>query len=348
MLPRERVMAALDFQAPDVPPVEYHSSAAGMYEHGPKLLELMTRCGHDFGDASAFNLAAPDPRWIDASGRYCEYRTDDHGVTWEHLIFGIAGHPVKRPLDDWNNWDAWLASLPPLPVSSGPDFEAFCSRNAAHMQRFFLKNGWNNIFELMQAVRCFEEVLMDIALDTPEINRLADTLCARAAAGVKHLLAAGADGIQFGDDFGTQQALLISKETFRRFFKPRYAELFAPVKAAGKKIFFHSCGMIGEILEDLAEIGANTIWPQVPLFNARELSARCRDLKLAVAIHPDRSHMMTNGTPAEIRANVRQLAADFRVMEGGSWFYIEIDNGFPWENTKTLIETVAEMREGKA
>ena len=34
----------------------------------------------------------------------------------------------------------------------------------------------------------------------------------------------------------------------------------------------------------------------------------------------------------------------FRMGDGGSWFYVEADNGFPFENIETLVETIAQWR----
>jgi len=32
------------------------------------------------------------------------------------------------------------------------------------------------------------------------------------------------------------------------------------------------------------------------------------------------------------------------MYEGGSWFYIEADNGFPYANLEALVETIAQFR----
>jgi hypothetical protein len=113
MLPRERVLRALEFRAPDVVPVEYHASPAGSYEHGEKLHELWARYPEDFGDSRRFPRAAPEARWIDAAGRYEEVRRDEWGVVWKYLIYGVAGHPLERPLDDWANLDGYTLPAPP-------------------------------------------------------------------------------------------------------------------------------------------------------------------------------------------------------------------------------------------
>ena len=86
----------------------------------------------------------------------------------------------------------------------------------------------------MHAVRRFEDVLMDIATDEPEINRLADAIVDFKLKEVRYFLSLGVDAIQFADDFGTQSALILSP-AWRRFFRPRFQRLIEPVLAAGSR-----------------------------------------------------------------------------------------------------------------
>ncbi|MBN1673823.1 MAG: hypothetical protein JXR37_22435 [Kiritimatiellae bacterium] len=341
MTGRERVTAALAFEAPDRAPVEYHHSPAGMYEHGTALQQLMCRHGQDFGDPAEFAIPEPSPDAVDGDGRYYEVERDMWGTLWEHRIFGIAGHPLERPLDDWGALPDWRPPAPP--AVSGPLFEADRAKARAYQERFFLKSGWVSIFEVLHGIRRFEDVLVDIALDSAEINELADRIVGYQEQAVRYLLERGVDALQFADDFGTQEGLLLSPDLWRRFFRPRYARLIRPVKEAGKKVLFHTCGLVDRLLPDLAELGCDAVWPQIGLYDADRLAAMSRDLHLAVAIHPDRSHLMTFGSPADVRATVHQLAKTFRTAEGGSWFYVEIDNGFPFENVRALIETISEL-----
>lgn len=342
MLPRERVLATLNFQPPDIIPLEYHSSPSGSFEHGERLHELWERYPQDFGPAGTFPHARPEPRWVDAQGRYCEVRRDEWGVVWEHLIFGAAGHPLARPLDDWSDLECYR--LPPDPLMSGPEFDREQARAREHQQRYFHKSGWINLFEVMIAVRRFEDVLMDIASDTAEINRLADLITDYQLKRVHYLLARGVDAIQFGDDFSTQFDLMMSLATWRRFFKPRFARLMRPVHTAGKSIFFHTCGCGGRLLEDFADLGVHAIWPQIDVYDPADLARRCREAKIAIALHPNRGELMIRSSPEEVRLGVRKLVDEFSMAQGGTWFYVEIDSGFPFQNVKALIETIGELR----
>ncbi len=100
MNPRERMLAALDFQPVDVVPLQIHPSPAGLFEHGQKLLELMRACGHDFGDLGDLRLPSIPATDFDSEGRYHVIRTDEWGTTWEHRIFGVWGYRTGYPLAD--------------------------------------------------------------------------------------------------------------------------------------------------------------------------------------------------------------------------------------------------------
>lgn len=344
MLPRERVRAAIAFQPVDVVPVEYHPSPAGIYEHGHELRKLWEQYPHDFGRAEDFPDRQPEPRFVDEAGHYEELRRDEWGVVWRQLIFGVHGHPVERPLDDWANLRHFQA--PPVPPASGEAFERERARALAHMERYYLKSGWISLFEVMHAVRRFEDVLMDLSQDVAEIHALADLILDYQLRTMRWLIRRGVDAIQFGDDFGTSTGLMISPRVWRRFFQPRYEVLFQEVRKAGKAIFFHTCGNNTRILEDLAELGIDVIWPQLPSYSPGEMAAFCRRYRIAIQIHPDRGGLMLRGRPEEIATQVRSLAEEFAVAQGGGWFYVEIDAGFPLRNVAALIETIGEMRAG--
>jgi hypothetical protein len=339
---RQRMLAALDFKPVDRVPLLIHPSPAGLHEHGQKLLDLMQACEHDFGDMHDLKLPVVPPEDFDSDGRYHVIRTDEWGTTWEHRIFGVWGYRIAYPLADISKLDGYHP--PVVKPLSGTELEQTAAARAALRQSYFHSEGGASIFETMQSLRPFEDVLIDITRDTPEINRLGDMLVEYNLQILKNALALGADAVSVGDDFGTQQAMMLSPKAWRRFFIPRYRALFEPVKKAGKRIFFHSCGQIEAILPDLRELGIDSIWPQLPLFDLKNLARRCRDLHLAVMLHPDRGELLQRGTPQQVRDNVLHLVDTFDTLSGGSWLYIEIDPGFPWHNVQALFDVAMELR----
>jgi len=338
----------LNFKSVDKPVLDCDVSGVGLYEHGEKLRELFKEIGSDFNEINDWDIPQPPEGTIDADGNYLEYKTDVWGVKSVYSIFGIAGHPVERPLDDWTN----LKRDFPMPelnrVKDNPatreDYENWRKFYAEKSKTYYCRTGFMGLLEVMKHLRKYEDVLMDLYDDSPEINYLADVFVGHNRNQITNLLDFGVDAVQFGEDYGTQTDLIVSPDIFRSFFKPRLKELIAPVKAAGKSVFFHSCGYILPILEDLKEIGVDAIWPQVNLFDMKEFAAHCRSIELATAIHPERSHLLTNGTPEQIRRKMHEYNDIFRPQDGGSWFYLEIDNGFPWENIVAMVDVIKELR----
>lgn len=81
------------------------------------------------------------------------------------------------------------------------------------------------------------------------------------------------DVIIFGDDLGSQNSTIISKELYREFFKDRHKLLWNHAKeiCPHLKVNLHSCGNIYNLLEDLIEAGIDIVNP---------VQISCPDMKL--------------------------------------------------------------------
>jgi uroporphyrinogen decarboxylase len=70
------------------------------------------------------------------------------------------------------------------------------------------------------------------------------------------------DVVFMGDDFGHQQSQWISPDMFRKFIKPRYAELLRTIKKRFEvKVLLHSDGAIYPFLPDIIEMGFDVLNP---------------------------------------------------------------------------------------
>ncbi len=186
-----------------------------------------------------------------------------------------------------------------------------------------------------------ERVIVDIERDTPEINFIADMVTDYQLERVKYLLKFDPDGIQFGDDFGTQNNIMMNVETWRRFFKPRYKRLMEPIKKARKDILFHSCGHILPLIDDFAELGVNAIWPQLGVNDNEKLAEKLWEHRICLFGHLDRQRLMAHQPPPsaqEVDAAVKRMVDLFSHPEGGLIFFAEIDIGFTFENIKAAFQ----------
>ncbi|MBN2089718.1 hypothetical protein JW964_08890 [candidate division KSB1 bacterium] len=332
---RQRMLAAFEFSTPDQIPVVYHPSPAGLYVHGQKLLDLFREYPPD--NPIVFEaIATPPTGTVDEYGRYYELKTDEWGTQWEHVIFGIAGHPKGYPFSSWEA--ARNFQFPPIP-------EIDLGQITRLKNDYLIFDGWISIFEKLHALRPMDELLIDIFMENPHLLHFLDRLEAYWLECIWNYLSAGIDVICFGDDWGTQSASIISPKMFRKLFKPRYQRMMDLIKKAGKKIFFHSCGYPGELIDDLFELGIDGLWPQIKFFDTDpNLIRKCIDHQVAIYIHPDRQRLIPRGTPTEIERAIRHYADRYHALGGGGIFYVEIENDAPFENVKTLIEAIHKYR----
>lgn len=343
MTSRERVHHAMRYQTVDKVPVRILKTPVGFYEHGEKLNELYQTLQSDFEPFKRMPIPTIGAHQLDKDGNYYERITDRWGVTREFRIYGIQGIPSHYLL---NTPEEVAAYIPPAaPACDGPEFlEYVKSVQELHDQDYYVFGNGGSFYEQMIALYGDENVLCDLATDEPELHILADRIMENIAAHFERAIAAGVDGIRVGDDYGSEQTMIMSPDCWRRFFKPRWKELFKPIVDKGLDIHFHSCGQIMPILADLREIGVTSIWPQLPAYNMKELADYCRQLGLAVEVHTDRARTMTYGTPQQVEDLVKREFETFRMMDGGAWFYVEVDNGFPFENVEALVNTVNKLR----
>lgn len=343
MTGRERVKAAMHYKNVDKAPLQYYYCPVGYYEHGERLNDLYEAFPGDFEPFRRMPVTGPKPEEIDENGRYHYFEKDAWGVVWEKRIFGVTGIPYMRPLEDAEKLKDYV---PPRRRRTDDPEMAEIKKRTKQSQKdgyFTMLNG-GGIYERLIALCGDENALCGIATGDEDTEKIADMIMEDARGQVECAAEAGADAVAMGDDYGAERSLLMSPAMWRRFMKPRLKYIMEPAVKRGMDIHFHSCGYIWDILEDMKELGVTSIWPQLPAYDMEKLAKRCRELELAVAIHTDRANTMTYGTPQQVRDLVNREYDTFRMGDGGSWFYVEADNGFPYENLEALVTEIGKWR----
>lgn len=151
-----------------------------------------------------------------------------------------------------------------------------------------------------------------------------------------------------GTDLGTQSSAFMSVEAFRDMYKPFYKRINDWVhKNTGWKTFYHSCGCINTLLDDMVDMGVDCLNPLQ--FSAMEpngmspqnIKEKYGDRLTFWGGGVDTQHVLPFGTPEEVRA---QVAERVRILnEGGGYVFSTIHNvvsGVPAENLIAMYETV--------
>lgn len=329
-----RFNKALDFDMPDKIPVIYHPSPAGLATYGRELLELFNAYPPD--NAVMFDhIPQPDPQDIGADGKYRQVTTDVWGTTWENLHFGLTGQVLEYPIRSWHEAVADYS----FPQTTVPDESCKCKRSCR-----YVIGGWISLFEKMHALYPMDDLLIDLVTEELDCLAFLDRLMLHWQQEIDRLIQAGVDAVMFGDDWGTQHGPIVSPDLFAKHFLPRYKVLMEPIRQAGVRIFFHSCGKLDAILDDILALDVNAIWPQLPVYDEQTLAQKCRDTGTALYLHPDRQRLIPLGTPDEIDRTIARYAQRYHDWNGGGFFYVEIEGDAPFENVKTLIEAIDRWR----
>ena len=148
----------------------------------------------------------------------------------------------------------------------------------------------------------------------------------------------------FGDDFATQQDIMISPEMWRDFCKKPLARLFSLGKKHNVYVFLHACGAVRKIIPDLVEIGLDILFPIQPSakgMDPLELKTEFGD-RLAFWGGIDDQTVLPFGTPEEVRQYTRER---IKILGSGGGYILSSSHNllkhFPLENILAMYASMA-------
>jgi uroporphyrinogen decarboxylase len=289
--------------------------------------------------------------WADSyyndDGNVLEY-TDEWGIGWHtaeyQTKFGkgryteITGNPLSE--------DSAVQSY------KAPDpTRADLYEGTEDLLRRYKNDYWicgvtvTTIFETAWALRGLDKMLMDFVLNPELAEEILDIPFQYHLTAAEQLVRMGVDMIWTGDDMGGQEAMLISPDMWRRFFKPRMAHMFESLKAINPdiKIAYHSDGVIDPIIPDLIEIGLDILNPIQPAsMNPADLGKKYGD-KLCFWGTIDEQHTLPFGTPEDVKKEVETRLQTIGRQGGliiGPTHHVQLDT--PMENFDTMVKAIKE------
>ena len=240
------------------------------------------------------------------------------GYVW-HSFDQTMGQPADLPLADWGRIDAYV---PPDPLAPGR-FDGVLPYLEANQDRFLKAGLGISGFNQATFLRGFEAFLMDLTEDRARAERVLDLVFNFENGIIEQYCRQPVDAVGFADDWGTQQGLMIAPALWREVFRPRYAEQFARIHRAGKKVWFHSCGNVYAILGDLVEIGVDVLELLQPDLLGIERLAADFGGRVCFCCSVDHQRRAISGTRDEIFAYAQRLNAQLGRFNGGFIGYVE-------------------------
>jgi len=170
-----------------------------------------------------------------------------------------------------------------------------------------------SLFSLVRRMRGDTLALMDMAEENDVFLRVMDRFEQFTAAMIElafDTLGERLDQVYLAEELGMQTGLMYSPAAIRKHFWPRFERLIRRAHGRGGKVFFHSCGAIEPMIEELIGLGVdilNPVQPCAPGMRPEDLAARFGG-RLCFCGGMDMQWLMPRGTPEKIRAEARRYA----------------------------------------
>ncbi len=318
MTSKQRVHAAVTFQDPDCLPILYLN----------RDLHRSDMISGGYAASASFKPAVPNQ--------------SEWGFVW-HRHDETMGQPKQPPLEQsWDLLPSWKA---PDPHASGR-LDGLKKMVAENPDRYIMGSLGISGFNQVTFIRGFENVMADFYLEPENLNRLIQMVIDFETEMIRQMCECGVDAIAFGDDWGTQANLMVNPELFRTFFKPHFQRQFALVKSYGCHVYFHSCGQVYEILDDLVEIGVDILNLNQPdIFPLARLGKGFRG-RVCLNCPIDHQTVALTGNEAEIRDYAGRLLQELGTEHGGYIAYIEDYHsiGMSEVNYQAICRTFEEIK----
>ena len=329
MTGRTLVEQTLDFAGPGRIPRDLWTLPWANARYPREVDSIRRRFPMDLSTAPE-RLATPTREHGDAYARGTF--TDAWGAKFVQATDGIIGE-VKEPLvtdDGWQQLDR--VHIPRERLTFDRDaVNEFCRSS----DTFVVSPVIARPFEQLQFIRGTENLYMDL-VDMPAglrafLLKMHSFYCELTEAWAR----TDVDAIFFMDDWGAQNALLISPDLWRSVFKPLYRDYITIAHRHNKRAFMHSDGHITAIYPDLIEMGLDAINSQLFCMGVDRLEQFAGSITFWGEV--DRQRLLVDASPREVEEAVGHVyRALFR--DGGCIAQCEFGAGARPENVSAVFE----------
>lgn len=321
MLPRERVLAAINHQRTDRAPADYWAHAevtealiarlgVGDYEGLLQALQVdLRRVNFDY----SFPDTSPDERGYVTNmwgvKRLPNEQVADSGRAARS--YDEAAGPVIFPFDDDSTVDDVYAH--PWPRAEALDYSGILPQAERYHDTYATYGApWSPFFHEVGWI-IGQETYFQWMLTRPDmVEAVIDCVVSFEVECTRRYLEAAQGKVDiafFGNDFGTQRGLVISPAMFELFFRKPLKRYFDMAHDYGCKVMKHSCGAIRPIIPLWIEDGVDVLDPIQVLAEGMAFEGLVRDFGTRICFHGgiDTQELLPFHAIEDVRAEVRRF-----------------------------------------
>lgn len=351
---KQRVKKALMFTEPDRVPIDYWADKivtrklmkALCVEDMEKLLKHLNI---DFRFIEGTVYTGPrletfeDGSWKDIWGvirkNVLVDSKDSERGNYEHVVeHPLAGAETVKDIEKYDGWPS-------------PDwYDYSCvERTAGIHSEFSVVCGGDRLNRTAQLkpamyLRGVEQIMLDLALNDMLVEAIIERLVYFFLEYNSRIFknSNGKIDIFFmGDDFGTQNGLIMSIEMWRRFFRPGFKKFIELAHSYGIKVMHHTCGSIEPLIPDFIDCGLDILQSLQPGAAGMDLIKIKREYGRHICFQGgiDIQKTMPYGTAADVKNEVIDRLKT--LSPGGGYILCTAHNmqaDTPTENILALYE----------
>ncbi|MHB1653863.1 MAG: uroporphyrinogen decarboxylase family protein [Desulfitobacteriaceae bacterium] len=348
---RERVITALNRRQPDRVPFEISYGA-----FTPGLMNVFkAKTGSD-NPADYFDFDVREVKISDTKKKidFSNYLTDmpDNAILTEWGKASVPGsiehfrHYKYHALENCTSVGE-IKQYPWPDIDADYRYDEVKKNTEAYHKRGYAVIGqmYTTIFETAYGIRGMENLLTDFYLNQDILKEIFDNITELRIEQAKQFARADVDVLGLGDDLGTQRGLMISRDMYKQWIKPRHKIIIDAAKSIKPDIliFYHCDGAVKELIPDFIDIGINALNPVQPeCMDPYEIKKAYGD-KLAFWGTVGTQTTMPFGTPEDVKSVVKGRIETVGI--GGGLLLAPthiLEPEVPWENIVAFIEAVKE------
>lgn len=268
---------------------------------------------HDFcWAAPGPDPAHPGTQWERTDGERWEY-VDEWGCTWARIEGFSKGEVARGSLEDWDMLDEIEPPDYDLPERYDGARKAF----SASPDAFGLGLIPGFPFNIARKMRRLDNFLIDVLTEPDKCERLLGMVEEQMSCALVRLADAGADGVMFAEDWGTQDRLLVSPAVWERMFRPGFERLCRTAHEHGLLVIMHSCGYIYEAMDSMIEAGIDVFQFDQPQLYGLDFLAEHFGGRTTFWCPVDIQKTLQTRERAKIEADARDMIAKLGRYGGG-------------------------------
>lgn len=274
------------------------------------------------------------------------------GVTKDSQISKVIQDVLLADIEDEDGDEAWNVWKQPR-IHTEEDFEAFPWEDAArldfskfHEVQALLPEGMKiiaasgKIFTLTWMLMGFEDFAVNLLLKPGFVAQVFERVAQIQLDGLKQIVSIpNVAAVWAVDDLAFGTGPMISPKAFRQYLFPWYEEFGKICRDNGLYFFFHSDGVLWELMEDLLAVGVDALHPIDPTcMDIEEVKEKVGD-RLCL-IGNISNEILAIGTPQEVAELTKKR---LRALAPGGGYCLGSGNSVPdWaqiENYRAMIDT---------